>query len=92
MNQSNLVVLDVLAKVLLRCWVVGVVFLLLNTLGIILGHDLAVSTHSRLFGLDPHELEIAFYFWLGTVKLLVVVLFFIPWIAVRLCIRQIRNS
>jgi hypothetical protein len=48
------------------------------------------TLHGPLFGISNHELDLIFYCGLGVLKLLVLVFFFIPWLAVKLVLRQAR--
>ena len=78
----------VLAKVLLRCWVFG--FMLLGIwFGVFaLAGDIVHRLHGALFGLSKHELNLIFYSAMGLLKLLVLVFFFFPWLAIRLVLKS----
>jgi hypothetical protein len=80
--------LDVLARVLLRCWLFGFALLLI-WLGLLLfGGEAVYRLHSQLFGLSKHELNVIMYCWLGSFKILILTFFFFPWLAIRLVLRQ----
>lgn len=76
-----------LARVLLRCWVFGFVLLLIWLGVILLAGDFIHRLHGSMFGLSKHELDLIFYCGMGLLKLLVLVFFFIPWLAIRLMLR-----
>jgi uncharacterized protein DUF6868 len=78
---------DTLAKVLLRCWIFGFALLLLWLGVIVLAGDFLHRLHGNLFGLSKHELDVIFYGALALLKVLVLVLFFFPWLAIRLVLR-----
>lgn len=83
MTDSTQDFFDTLAKVLLRCWIFGFALLLFSLVMILVAGGIIDSIHGRMFGLSPHELDLIFYCWLGALKLLVLVLFFMPWLAIR---------
>jgi hypothetical protein len=74
---------DTLAKVLLRCWIFGFALLLFAFVMILLAGGIIDDIHGRMFGVSPRELDLILYCWLGWLKLLVLALFFIPWVAIR---------
>ena len=80
---------DVLARVLLRCWVAGFVLLLIWMALVALGGDAVYRLHSEMFGLTKHELDVIMYCWLGSFKIAVLTFFFFPWLAIRLVLRKL---
>jgi len=82
---------ETLAKVLLRCWIFGFALLLFAFVAILLAGGIIDDIHGRMFGLSPHEVDLIFYCWLGALKLLVLVLFFMPWLAIRWVLRKSGN-
>jgi hypothetical protein len=78
---------DTLAKVLLRCWVLGFVLLFISVGVVLLAGDSVHRLHADMFGLSKHELELVLYCVIALLKLLVLVFFFIPWLAIRLVLR-----
>ena len=86
-SEQNVELFNTLAKMLLRCWLFGFVLLLI-WLGVILfASDLIHRLHGEMFGLSKHELDLIFYCGLGLLKILVLVFFFFPWLAIRLVLR-----
>lgn len=77
---------DVLARILLRCWVFGFLLLLLWG-GLVLTGSI-YKLHGPIMQLSRHELELIHYCGLGLFKLLVLTLFFFPWLAIRLILRK----
>lgn len=88
MTDSTRDFFDTLANVLLRCWIFGFALLLLAFIMILVAGGIIDDIHGRMFGLSPHEFDLIFYCWLGALKLLVLVLFFMPWLAIRLVLRK----
>ena len=80
---------DTLAKVLLRCWIFGFVLLLI-WLGALLS-GAVYKLHGPLMGLSNDELEVIHYCGIALLKLVVLVFFFIPWLAIRLVLRQAQG-
>ena len=78
---------NMVAKVMLRCWVFGFVLLVIWLGVILLAGDFVHRLHESKFGLSKHELDLIFYCGMGLLKLLVLVFFFIPWLAIRLMLR-----
>ena len=79
---------DVLARVLLRCWLFGYALLLIWMAAILLGGESLFRLHSSMFGLTEHEVAVTMYCWLGSFKILVLTFFFFPWLAIRLVLRK----
>ena len=85
MSDSTIELLESTASVLQYCWIFGFALLLLWS-GI---HRLAGDLihrwfGGRLFGLSKHELDVIWYCSIGLLKLGVILLFFFPWLAIRL--------
>lgn len=81
---------SMLAKVLLRCWIFGFVLLSIWCGVFFLADDLVHQLHSGVFDLTQHELNVIFYCGMGLFKFLVLVFFFIPWLAITLVLRRQR--
>jgi hypothetical protein len=79
---------DKLAKVLLRCGILGYVLLLLSVGIILIAGDPIYQLNGSLFGLSKHELELIIYECIVLMKVIVLVFFWIPWLAIRLVLRK----
>ncbi len=80
--------LEVVAKILLRCWLFGFILLFI-WLGVSLFMGETIyGLHSTLFGLTKHELQLIFYCGMGLLKILVLLFFFILWLAIKLVLRK----
>ena len=79
---------DTLAKVLLRCWLIGFALLLVWLAVVLLMSDVIHSLHGSMFGLNEHELDLILYCGMGLLKLCVLTFFFIPWVAIKLVLRN----
>jgi hypothetical protein len=82
--------LEILAAILLRCWIFGLIVLLFWWGAITLAGDLALGVHGDMFGLTRPQLNVIHYCGLMVTKLVVGVFFFIPWLATRLVLRTAR--
>ncbi len=81
-------VLDVAARVLLRCFVLCMAILLVWALSYLALGDLAHRIHSTMFDLTVHEFMLINYCGMGLLKILVFVLFLCPYVAIRLVLRK----
>jgi hypothetical protein len=88
MLDSNRDFFDTLARVLLRCWIFGFLFLFFWFGVFLAGADFIYRVHGGIFGLSKHEMDLIFYCGMGLLKLVVIVLFFCPWVAIRLVLRK----
>lgn len=88
MTEATRDFFDTLAKVLLRCWLFGFALLLFSFVVFMMPGKIIDELHGRMFGLSPHEVDVILYCWLGALKLFVLVLFFMPWLAIKLVLRK----
>lgn len=79
---------DVLARVLLRCWLFGFILLFIWLVAFLLAQPMIHVIHGGMFGLTEHELDVIFYCGAGLLKLLILILFFFPWLAIRLTLSR----
>ncbi|QDU93286.1 DUF6868 family protein [Lignipirellula cremea] len=84
MNDSTRSLLNTLSQVLLRCWILGTLLLVLMLGAILLLGSTIHTLHGSMFSLTAHELDLILYCSMGLLKLAVLSLFFIPWLAIRL--------
>jgi hypothetical protein len=88
MSTQTRELLDVVAKILLRCGIFGFLLLLFWFGAVTLAGDLVFAVHGSMFDLGYHELNVIHYCGMGLVKLLVAMFFFAPWAAIRLVLRS----
>ena len=91
MSEVTRELFDTLAKVLLRCWLIGIVLMLLTLGGVLLMGDAVHDMHRAMFGLSNHESDMISLGYLALIKLCVSVFFFVPWLAIRLVLRTTKN-
>jgi len=85
-EQNNL--LDAVAGVLIRCFVLSVCLMLLWFVLLLVGSDWAYSIHSRWFEIDRHNFDAMCYYWMGTVKIASFLFFLFPFISIKLMLRK----
>jgi hypothetical protein len=85
-NRNEL--FDTLAKILLRCFVLGYSLLLLWVVLYVVAADVIDGLAGKLFGLTPHEVDVIQYCGMAVVKCVVVLFFLFPYIAIRLVLRK----
>ena len=80
--------LDVVAKILLRCWIFGFLLMMLWAAAFLLGGNIIYDLHGSMFGLSQHDLNVIHYGGIAFVKLCVILFFFFPWLAIKLVLRK----
>jgi hypothetical protein len=80
--------LEVIAKVMLRCWIFGFIMLLFWWGVVALAGDLVFSVHGDIFNLTRPQLNVIHYCGMGITKLAVSLFFFIPWVSIRLVLKK----
>ena len=90
MTESTRDFFETLAKVLLRCWVIGFLLLLFSFVVFMLTGEIIDEIHGKMFGLSAHELDLIIYCGLGLFKLFVLIFYLFPWIAIKLVLRKAK--
>jgi hypothetical protein len=80
--------LETLAKILLRCWIFGLILLLFWWGAVMLAGDLVLGVHGDISNLTRPQLNVIHYCGMGLTKLAVSLFFFIPWISIRLVLKK----
>ena len=88
MSDSTRELLETTKDVLLRCWMFGFVLLVISLGATLLMGNLIHDLHGSMFGLTNHELDLIFYCLMGILKLIVIACFFIPWLSIKLVLKQ----
>jgi hypothetical protein len=82
--------LEVVAKILLRCWIMGFLLMLFSFVVFVLTGEIIHEIHGKMFGLSPHELDLIMYCGLGFFKLFLLIFYLFPWLAIRLVLRKAK--
>ena len=88
MSDSTRELLETTKDVLLRCWMFGFVLLVISLGATLLTGNLIHDLHGSMFGRTNHELDLIFYCLMGILKLIVIACFFIPWLSIKLVLKQ----
>ena len=93
MNESSNYIsdLDILPSILIRCFVIGVVFVMLWFIFFLLSGDAGYRIHTKLFQISRHEYDLLNYYGMAFVKVCNFLFFLFPYIAIRIVLRQ-RNA
>ena len=94
MSNTNTIdeVLETVAQILMRCTVMGVVVLLIWWGALELFGDITYSIHSRIAPMTRQQFDIIHYIGILMTKAAVSLLFFFPYISIRLVIRKRKKQ
>ena len=94
MNESSSVIsdLEVLSRILIRCFVIGVVFITLWFIFFLLGGDKGYTLHAMLFQISRHEYDLLNYYGMAFVKGFNFLLFLFPYLAIKMVLRRRKAS
>jgi hypothetical protein len=90
MNESLSFIsdLEVLSSILIRCFVIGAIFMMLWFIFFLLGGDLGYTIHAKWFQISRHEYDLLNYYGMAFVKGFIFLLFLLPYIAIRMVLRR----
>ena len=80
--------LELVSQVLIRCVVLGVAVLLIWWGGLVFMGDFVFNMHSKVTPMSMEQFNVIHYAGMLTTKAIVSLLFFFPWIAIRLVIKK----
>ena len=87
-NDEQNKLLDVLAGVFLRCFVLAVCLLLFSFVFYLLAGDWAYSIHSRWFQLTRHDFDLMYYYVMAFMKIASFLFFLLPYVSIKLMLRK----
>ena len=87
-NDEQNKLLDVLAGVFLRCFVLAVCLLLFSFVFYLLAGDWAYSIHSRWFQLTRHDFDLMYYYVMAFMKIASFLFFLLPYVSIKLILRK----
>ena len=88
MSAKDTESLEVVAKILLRCWIFGFVLLFIWFGFFMVAPNVIYGLHGSMFGLSPHGINLIHYCGMGLTKLAVSMFFFSPWISIRMVLKK----
>ena len=77
--------MDKFEKITIRCFVIGMVFMLIWFFICIAAGDCMYRIHSKWFALSKHEFVVIHYCGLMFMKICIFLFFLVPYIACKLC-------
>jgi len=80
--------LDVIAKILIRCFILGVIILLLWFLLIVFAGDYVYQWHSKFYEITKEHLYWTMYAGIAFTKVFVFLVFLFPYIAIRMILAK----
>lgn len=83
MTEKQTEQLQLLSSLLFKCWVMGFAILVIWLAFVLFGRQLIDTAHGLMFGLSDHELDVIMYCAMGIWKFLVLIFYFLPWLAIR---------
>lgn len=88
MSDNTRAALDVTAKVLGRCFIIGTCVLIFWLVFLLAAGSWAFGIHSSYFQITRQHFDIIMYMAMAFFKLGIFALFGIPWIAIRLVLKK----
>jgi hypothetical protein len=80
--------LEAVAGVLIRCFVLSVIVLLIMFFFTMAAADWAYSIHSRWFRIDRSSFDTIWYCWMGVVKMIAFMFFLFPYVSIKLVLKK----
>jgi uncharacterized membrane protein YedE/YeeE len=80
--------LDVIAGILIRCFLGGIALLTAWFLFFVLAGDCIYQLHSRWFAIPREAFHTLHYALMAATKITLILFFLLPWIAIRLVLKQ----
>ena len=80
--------LETIARLLIRCFLGGVIFLLIWFVAFVLGGNWMYLVHTRWFSITQEHFALVHYAGMAATKILVTVGFLIPYLCLRIVLRK----
>ncbi|MFA6243056.1 MAG: DUF6868 family protein [Candidatus Hydrogenedentales bacterium] len=87
-HSSHQESLETLARVLIRCFLGGAIFLLIWFISCVVARDSIYLLQSRWFGITREHFELVNYCGIAATKILIIVAFLIPYVSLRLVLKN----
>ena len=91
-REPKNVVLEALAKVLIRSFLMGVALLALWFVLFLVGGDWVYRVHSRWFEITRPDFDLMSYFGMALLKISILTFFLIPYLSIRLTLRSNQGA
>lgn len=86
--QRNDIFLQTLATILLRSFLIGLAFLLLWFLLYLIAPGWMFEMNAKWFNIDKRDFDLINYFGMGFVKVVILLFFFFPYLAMKSMLRK----
>ena len=83
--------MDTLEKITMRCFIIGMVLMLIWFFMCLIVGDCMYRIHSKWFALSKHELVVVHYCGLMFTKICIFLFFLVPYIACKLCGKKLSQ-
>ena len=87
-NERNDVFLQTMATILLRSFLFGLAFLLLWFILYLTAPGWMFEMNARWFNIGKRDFDLINYFGIGFVKIVIILFFFFPYLAIRSILRK----
>jgi len=84
--------LDVIAAILIRCFLGGMLLLVVWFAWFVFAGDWIYQIHSRWFQIPKQSFDAIHYAGMAVTKIAIILLFLLPWIAIKLTAGKDRSS
>lgn len=84
--------LDIIAKILLRCFIMGIVLLLIWFLLFWLLSGFIYDMHSRWFHITREQFDWIMYLGMALMKMFIICVFLFPYISIRLVLNKYKDE
>ena len=91
-NCDYIAKLELWAKILIRCFIIGAVFLLFAFFMVVIFKDFALQIHADLMGIPLEDVRVEIYSGLMMVKSFIFLLFLVPFVAIKMVICKAKKQ
>jgi hypothetical protein len=91
-NEDTKDCVELIARVLIRAFAAGLIFLVIWSIFFILAKDMAFKIHGGLFGITMEQIILINYVGMGLFKLILFSVFLIPYIGIRWAMKGNTND
>ena len=92
MNKEDMnIVLDAIAGILLRCFILAIAVLLIWFVIYLLMGDFVYGIHAKIFNITRENFELLCYYGMAYIKASAFLFFLLPYIGIKLVVRKNRT-
>lgn len=90
MEPQNREFFETAAKVLIRCFLVGIALLLVWFFAILIAGDWIISVNTRWFNIPRQQIEVVHYAATALLKIAIIIEFLIPYVCLRIVLNKAK--